>query len=268
MHATNPDDDDVTMLLTQMGTGGRFERRDDWQRGGWIRESRSACGCRCQRRHYEDVEDDAEDIDDIEGKQERRRKEEGRQRGGNDDVFTTTTTTTTVVVYVVKKRTDDDDGRALLFRRQRRRRSIEQEGREDFEAQSAMEGEGGRGEEEEEDDEEDEKRRRERATRKKKKKKKRKTSQMRGCSTIYTAFTQRRSKAWIYVADADSEKVLHPAIKGRMDIVGAAETGSRKTMAFGLPILQRLMQDKEEEKWYEDYPDEEKPGKERNTCER
>ena len=57
------------------------------------------------------------------------------------------------------------------------------------------------------------------------------------------------------------EKVLHPAIKGRMDIVGAAETGSGKTMAFGLPILQRLMQDKEEEKWYEDYPDEEKPGK-------
>ena len=57
------------------------------------------------------------------------------------------------------------------------------------------------------------------------------------------------------------EKVLHPAIKGRMDIVGAAETGSGKTLAFGLPILQRLMQDKEEEKWYEDYPDEEKPGK-------
>ena len=57
------------------------------------------------------------------------------------------------------------------------------------------------------------------------------------------------------------EKVLHPAIKGRMDIVGAAETGSGKTMAFGLPILQRLMQDKEEENWYEDYPDEEKPGK-------
>ena len=32
-------------------------------------------------------------------------------------------------------------------------------------------------------------------------------------------------------------------------------------MAFGLPILQRLMQDKEEEKWYEDYPDEEKRGR-------
>ena len=57
------------------------------------------------------------------------------------------------------------------------------------------------------------------------------------------------------------EKVLHPAIKGRMDIVGAAETGSGKTLAFGLPILQRLMQDKEEEKWYEEYADEEKPGK-------
>ena len=57
------------------------------------------------------------------------------------------------------------------------------------------------------------------------------------------------------------EKVLHPAIKGRMDIVGAAETGSGKTMAFGLPILQRLMQDKEEENCYEDYSDEEKPGK-------
>ena len=57
------------------------------------------------------------------------------------------------------------------------------------------------------------------------------------------------------------EKVLHPAIKGRMDIVGAAETGSGKTLAFGLPILQRLMQDKEEEKWYEEYADKEKPGK-------
>ena len=64
------------------------------------------------------------------------------------------------------------------------------------------------------------------------------------------------------------EKVLHPAIKGRMDIVGAAETGSGKTLAFGLPILQRLMQDKEEEKWYEEYADEEKPGKGRNICER
>ena len=57
------------------------------------------------------------------------------------------------------------------------------------------------------------------------------------------------------------ERVLHPAIKGRMDIVGAAETGSGKTLAFGLPILQRLMRDKEEEKWYEEYADEEKPGK-------
>ena len=61
------------------------------------------------------------------------------------------------------------------------------------------------------------------------------------------------------------EKVLHPAIKGRMDIVGAAETGSGKTLAFGLPILQRLMQDKEEEKWYEEYADEEKPGKGEET---
>jgi len=60
---------------------------------------------------------------------------------------------------------------------------------------------------------------------------------------------------------AIQEKVLHPAIKGRMDIVGAAETGSGKTLAFGLPILQRLMQDEEESKWYEDYDDEEIPGK-------
>ena len=27
-------------------------------------------------------------------------------------------------------------------------------------------------------------------------------------------------------------------IKGKMDIVGAAETGSGKTLAFGLPIIQ------------------------------
>ena len=54
---------------------------------------------------------------------------------------------------------------------------------------------------------------------------------------------------------------LNPAIKGRCDVIGAAETGSGKTLAFGLPILQRLMQDKEEEKWYEEYADEEKPGK-------
>jgi len=34
---------------------------------------------------------------------------------------------------------------------------------------------------------------------------------------------------------------LNPAIKGRKDIVGAAETGSGKTLAFSLPILHRIL---------------------------
>ena len=33
---------------------------------------------------------------------------------------------------------------------------------------------------------------------------------------------------------------LNPAVKGRCDVIGAAETGSGKTLAFGLPILHRL----------------------------
>ena len=45
---------------------------------------------------------------------------------------------------------------------------------------------------------------------------------------------------------------LTAALKGRMDIVGAAETGSGKTLAFGIPIIQgiigdRRRQDEEEE---------------------
>ena len=45
---------------------------------------------------------------------------------------------------------------------------------------------------------------------------------------------------------------LTAALKGRMDIVGAAETGSGKTLAFGIPIIQgiigdRRRQDDEEE---------------------
>jgi len=34
---------------------------------------------------------------------------------------------------------------------------------------------------------------------------------------------------------------LHPATKGRCDIIGAAQTGSGKTLAFALPILHRLL---------------------------
>lgn len=34
---------------------------------------------------------------------------------------------------------------------------------------------------------------------------------------------------------------LNPAIKGRCDLIGAAETGSGKTLAFGIPILHRLL---------------------------
>ena len=36
-------------------------------------------------------------------------------------------------------------------------------------------------------------------------------------------------------------EALNPAIKGRCDVIGAAETGSGKTLAFGLPILHRLL---------------------------
>ena len=40
---------------------------------------------------------------------------------------------------------------------------------------------------------------------------------------------------------------LNPAIKGRCDVIGAAETGSGKTLAFGLPILNRLLTQRDEE---------------------
>ena len=36
-------------------------------------------------------------------------------------------------------------------------------------------------------------------------------------------------------------EALNPAVKGRCDVIGAAETGSGKTLAFGLPILHRLL---------------------------
>lgn len=39
--------------------------------------------------------------------------------------------------------------------------------------------------------------------------------------------------------------VLPAAMKGRKDVVGAAETGSGKTLAFGIPILYGIMKDKE-----------------------
>lgn len=39
--------------------------------------------------------------------------------------------------------------------------------------------------------------------------------------------------------------VLPTAMKGRKDIVGAAETGSGKTLAFGIPMLYGIIKDKE-----------------------
>lgn len=39
--------------------------------------------------------------------------------------------------------------------------------------------------------------------------------------------------------------VLPAAIKGRMDIIGAAETGSGKTLAFGIPIIHGILHDKQ-----------------------
>lgn len=54
---------------------------------------------------------------------------------------------------------------------------------------------------------------------------------------------------------------LHPATKGRYDIIGAAQTGSGKTLAFALPILHRLLS--EGIGLPEDYPL--KDGKEREV---
>lgn len=41
--------------------------------------------------------------------------------------------------------------------------------------------------------------------------------------------------------------VLPAAIKGRMDVIGAAETGSGKTLAFGIPIIHGILVDKKNE---------------------
>ena len=41
---------------------------------------------------------------------------------------------------------------------------------------------------------------------------------------------------------------LAASLKGKMDIVGAAETGSGKTLAFGIPIIQGIIEDREYEK--------------------
>jgi len=46
---------------------------------------------------------------------------------------------------------------------------------------------------------------------------------------------------------------LQAALKGRMDIVGAAETGSGKTLAFGIPIIQGILQDRKHD---QDNPEE------------
>ena len=46
---------------------------------------------------------------------------------------------------------------------------------------------------------------------------------------------------------------LTAALKGKMDIVGAAETGSGKTLAFGIPIIQGIMEDR---KYEQEHPTE------------
>ncbi|KAK2725301.1 ATP-dependent RNA helicase ddx24-like [Artemia franciscana] len=46
--------------------------------------------------------------------------------------------------------------------------------------------------------------------------------------------------------------VLPAAIRGRRDIVGAAETGSGKTLAFGIPMLSGILDDKKYDKVIED----------------
>ena len=44
-------------------------------------------------------------------------------------------------------------------------------------------------------------------------------------------------------------------MKGRIDVVGAAETGSGKTLAFGIPILHGILKDKEFEQKRANNPD-------------
>ena len=41
------------------------------------------------------------------------------------------------------------------------------------------------------------------------------------------------------------QKVLHPAIRSYRDVIGIAETGSGKTLGYGLPILHRLFERRE-----------------------
>jgi len=43
------------------------------------------------------------------------------------------------------------------------------------------------------------------------------------------------------------KQTLPPALKEKMDIVGAAETGSGKTLAFGIPIIQGIIEDRKKE---------------------
>lgn len=46
---------------------------------------------------------------------------------------------------------------------------------------------------------------------------------------------------------AIQEGCLPPAIRSRKDIIGAAETGSGKTLAFAIPVLQNILEDKQQE---------------------
>lgn len=47
---------------------------------------------------------------------------------------------------------------------------------------------------------------------------------------------------------------LPAAIKGKMDVVGAAETGSGKTLAFGIPMLDGIIRQMEKESEIDDNP--------------
>ena len=51
------------------------------------------------------------------------------------------------------------------------------------------------------------------------------------------------TKAWFENATPIQEKVIPHAI-GKKDIIGTAQTGSGKTFAFGLPILQNIYNDR------------------------
>ena len=62
--------------------------------------------------------------------------------------------------------------------------------------------------------------------------------------------------------------VLPAAIKGRMDVLGAAETGSGKTLAFAIPIIHGILLDRRKEEEEEKEADKEEEEEEEEDSEK